>query len=264
MMVNNSTELNDNPNWDYTQQAATYHLRPNYAEAAIDILCKKVQAQSNSDYLIADVGAGTANLTLMFLERNFNCVAIEPNSAMRKMGLQRTQGMAVKWIEATGEQTCLPDKSIDLFAMGSSFNCTDPQKTLVEAHRVLKAGGYFTCMWNNRDLENDPVQKQVENIICSVIPNYEGGTRRQDQTSTILASNLFKDVEYFEINQRVERTVQQYIETWKSVRNQYWDLNTLEGRQLFTKILDLVYQEIKDLPKLELTYMTRVWIAKRV
>jgi ubiquinone/menaquinone biosynthesis C-methylase UbiE len=259
----NSTISVNSPQWDYTAHAATYYLRPNYAPAAIDRLCQTVGAKPEN-YLIADIGAGTGNLTLLFLERRLRCIAVEPNAAMRQIGLERTEGMAVEWVVGNGETTNLPSGSADLFAMGSSFNCTDRQQTLTEAHRVLKPTGYFTCMWNNRDLERDPVQKRVEEIIRSVIPDYSHGTRREDQSDVILASKLFKDVVYFEASQQVERTLDQYVEAWKSVRNQFWDLNTAEGKQLFDHLMAKVCQELQTLPKLELTYVTRVWIARRV
>src|SRR5262245_4811139 len=103
------------PDWDYTHQAACYHLRPNYADAAIDALCEKVNAGSRADYVIADVGAGTGNLTVMFSARGLRCLAVEPNAAMRHIGIERTQGLPVEWIVGSGEHTTLPSTSVDLF-----------------------------------------------------------------------------------------------------------------------------------------------------
>lgn len=249
--------------WDYTEQAPYYSLRPNYAEEAIDKLCEYVGAAKKKDYVAADIGAGTANLTLMLVARGLKCIAIEPNAAMRKCGIERTKDKDVEWLIGTGEETTLENNSVDLFAMGSSFNTTDRQRTLKEAHRVLKEKGHFTCMWNHRDIENDSAQKGVEEIIKKHVPNYSTGTRREDQTPIIQESGLFENINYFEAKQIVSRTIDEYIKAWRSVRNPYWDLKTEQGRLLFNKIVSDVREFLSDKEKLEMTYITKVWIAQK-
>jgi ubiquinone/menaquinone biosynthesis C-methylase UbiE len=259
----NSKEALHAPEWDYSYQAAYYHLRPNYAEAAIDALCDKVRARSKEDYFVADVGAGTANLTILLVERGLQCLAIEPNTAMRRVGMERTRGLPVTWVLGTGENTGLLPSSIDLFAMGSSFNCTNRTLTLREAHAVTRPGGYFTCLWNHRDLQQDPVQRRVEKIIREEIPDYQAGSRRQDQTPAIVAGDLFTDVEYFEFAQLVTQTSEKYVEAWKSVRNRYWDLSAPKGGERFARIMQRVREELRGVDELKMRYITKVWLAKR-
>src|SRR5574340_1006292 len=159
--------------WDYTKQAKYYRYRPNYHKEAIASLVAYVRPRSSSNYIVADVGAGTGNLTKLLLSYDLNCLAIEPNAAMRQIGKMEIKSKKVHWIAATAEKTTLKKTSIDWYAMGSSFNTTDRPKTLKEAHRVLRPCGFFTCMWNNRDLESDPVQRKMEEIIKKFVPNYE-------------------------------------------------------------------------------------------
>jgi ubiquinone/menaquinone biosynthesis C-methylase UbiE len=254
----------NSPDWDYTRHAATYWLRPNYADAAIDELCRRVgAAPAPAGHVAADVGAGTGNLTVMLVARRLDCVAVEPNAAMRAIGVERTRDLPVRWVVGTGEETTLPDASADLFAMGSSFNCTEPAKTLHEARRVLRPGGFFACMWNNRDLENDPIQREMEDVIRSLVPAYEHGSRREDQTQVIEASGCFDAVSFFERSQLVERSVDQYVEAWRSVRNSHWDLNVPEGRELFGRIEARMRDRLARFERLQITYTTRVWVARR-
>ncbi|MDD5146003.1 MAG: class I SAM-dependent methyltransferase [Candidatus Pacebacteria bacterium] len=258
-----NTPKSNSKEWDYSNQAQYYSYRPNYDGSAINQLCMHVGAKKSvSDYVVADIGAGTGNLTIMLLERGLKCIAVEPNKSMREIGIKRTKGQDVEWKKGSGESSTLDNNSVDWFVMGSSFNTTNRSLTLKEAYRVLKAGGYFSCMWNHRDIENDPVQKKIEDIIVSFVPNYQRGVRREGQADIILSSGLFNDVNYIEKDQKVVRTIDEYIKAWMSVKNKYWDFGTEDGRSLFKKIADKIIKEFGAIKSFNLVYTTRIWTAK--
>lgn len=250
------------PDWDYTMQAEYYKYRPNYAPAAIDRLLKLAGARQASDYLVADIGAGTGNLTKMLLDRGMSCVAVEPNDAMRKIGIEVTQGRRVEWRVGTGEKTGLGDASADLFAMGSSFNTTERQATLAEARRVLKNGGWFACLWNHRDLTGDPTQTLAEDIIRRFVPDYSHGVRREDQTDLLKVAAGFTGLEYVEVTQKVDQELEHYLLAWRSVKNKYWDLTTSAGSALFDKICEDMRRRMPAV--LNLTYTTRLWMVRKI
>lgn len=251
------------PEWDYTCHAEFYKYRPNYASRAIEKLCAHVRVQKNQEYNVADIGAGTGNLTLLLHDKVGSVVAVEPNDAMRKIGIERTQSFQnVSWKVGTGESTGLKDNSVDWITFGSSFNTTERNESLTESHRVLKTEGYFTCMWNNRDL-NTPTQKRVENIIREYVPEYTHGTRREQQSDVIISSRLFNNLYYLEEPQDVEMSVESYLNAWKSVKNPYWDIRTEDGKKLFEQISSAIMHEFADVPLLKLRYVTKAWTAKR-
>ena len=149
--------------WDYTKLADAYLKRPNYSEVAIDSILSIIKVHAGSQ--ICDVGAGVAHLTLMLAARNFNVTAVEPNDAMRKNGILRTQKYKnVTWYEGTGENSGQPSSSFDIVSFGSSFNVCNRTEALKETARLLKPDGWFICMWNNRNLE-DEIQSDIEAII---------------------------------------------------------------------------------------------------
>jgi SAM-dependent methyltransferase len=86
---------------------------------------------------------------------------------------------------------------------------------LKETSRILKHGGWFVCMWNHRILE-DPIQKNIEDIIKTKLGDYNYGSRREDQTKVIEESGLFGKVEKVEQEMMHSQTVVDCIEAWRS------------------------------------------------
>lgn len=243
--------------WDYSKHAKFYEFRPNYAPKSIDMLLSLTKASK-----VADIGAGTGNLSIMLLERGLKITAVEPNDAMRNIGIERTQGQNIEWIRATGLESGLKDNEFDWVTFGSSFNVMDRSEALKESHRMLKKGGYFSCMWNHRDL-NDEIQKQAEALIKDLVPHYERGVRREQQRSIIEAhKELFDEIVYLEQDFYFHQSLQNYILAWQSVKNPYWDLESAEGQALFEKICKAFKKNLPN--EFKIKYTTRCWSAKKI
>lgn len=250
-------------NWDYSLHAKYYEFRPNYSDKAIDQLINYVKARNSEDYRIADIGAGTGNLSILLVGRGLNVIAVEPNDEMRNIGVERTKGSKnIRWVKAGGIETTLDNNSVDWVTFGSSFNVMDRNQVLKETYRILKPDGYFSCMWNHRDL-NDPIQKAAEDIIVEFVPEYDRGVRREDQRPTIEANpELFRNIFYMEVDFEVDRTIDTYIDAWRSVRNKYWDLSTDKGSELFGRITARMRERLPS--EFKIRYTTRAWTAERV
>lgn len=247
--------------WDYSKNAEFYKYRPNYSTKAISMLMDYVGAKTNNqEYSVADIGAGTGNLTILLLDKGLsNVTAVEPNDEMRKIGEQVTRDKA-KWIRATATETTLSEK-YDWVTFGSSFNVIDRKLALKETSRILKDGGFFTCMWNHRDLESS-IQKTAEKIVESIIPNYERGVRRENQRPFLEKNaNDFKNICYVEVDFSVKRTIEEYLLAWRSVKNKYWDLDTEEGSKLFATICEKIKKELPE--TFDIRYTTRAWTMQK-
>lgn len=243
--------------WDYTDLAAAYLKRPDYAQSAIDNMLKTAGLKKGD--VVCDVGAGAAHLTLKLAEYGLNVCAIEPNDAMRANGIERTkQYDNVNWFEGVGEHTGMKDGQFEMVTFGSSFNVCDRQKALVETKRILKENGWFACMWNHRDLD-DPLQKEIEDILKTQIEDYQYGTRREDQTTVINQSGLFGEVIHIEGKVLHKILAEDFIEGWKShgtVQRQSkgkFDAINAEIR----KIVESKGQDYITVP-----YITRIWMAQ--
>ncbi|WP_409315902.1 class I SAM-dependent methyltransferase [Pseudomonas sp. KCJK9016] len=243
--------------WDYTTLADAYLKRPDYADAAIDAMLSIAGAEQGDNF--CDVGAGVAHLTLMLAARGLDVTAVEPNDAMRANGIQRTAELAnVKWHEGTGEVTGQATQAFDMVTFGSSFNVCDRQQALKETARILKPRGWFACMWNHRNLE-DPIQARIEAIIKERVPGYGYGTRREDQTAVIDASELFGPVVHLDARVIHEQSIEECLEAWRS----HATLERQAGAN-FHAVISAIDDYLKGLktPSIQIPYSTNIWVAQ--
>jgi ubiquinone/menaquinone biosynthesis C-methylase UbiE len=245
--------------WDYTQHASHYDKRADYSDEAIDELLRTIGCTASKP--VAEIGAGTGKLTKELLKRGLTVSAVEPNEAMRVIGVDNTRGKSVTWSVGTGEATGLPSASAYAAFFGSSFNVLDQRAALVEVARILLSKGWFVCMWNHRDLE-DPVQKRIETIIKTHIPGYSYGSRREDPTAVIEASGLFSAVGSIERSFVWRMSRSDVIVAWKS----HATLMRQAGSDLlFNRIIGEIAGYLQGLPDpLEVRYTTRIYFAARI
>ena len=240
--------------WDYTDRASTYDKRADYNKKLITFLLNQIDCDLEKP--VADIGAGTGKLTTLLLNYGLKVIAIEPNQNMRKYGINNTKKKKVSWYEGTGEQTGLNDSSVSAAFFGSSFNVVDQKKTLSEVSRILIPSGKFVCLWNHRDL-SDLIQKQIEEVIKTFIPNYNYGSRRKDPTEVINNSGLFSTVNKLEDRFIVSMRKTDIIDAWKSHDTLFRQSNG-KFDQIINSISELLSEEVYDVP-----YVTRIWFSEK-
>lgn len=243
--------------WEYTHLAQAYLKRPDYSDNAIDTMLKNAGVKAGAHF--CDIGAGVAHLTLKLLDRKMEVDAVEPNDAMRELGIQRTQNReGITWHEGTGEETGQSSSTFDMVTFGSSFNVTDRAKALLETQRILKDKGWVAAMWNHRDLE-DPIQDKIESLIKNTVPEYNYGTRREDQTQVIKDSGLFREVIKVEGDVTHQQSLSDVVEAWRS----HATLQRQAG-ELFNTVVDKIEKYLRSLNQETITvpYTTRIWQAQ--
>lgn len=241
--------------WDYSALARHYDKRADYAGSAIQAMLDLVQPDPVRP--IADIGAGTGKLTRCLLDSGYRVCAVEPDEAMRAIGIANTAGREVTWSVGTGEETGLPDTAFDLVTFGSSFNVTDRPRALREASRILVRQGWFACLWNHREL-GDEIQARCEQIIHRHLPGFDYGTRREDQRAVIMASGLFEAPQVIEGRTTHHVSVEDFVDAWRS----HATLRRQAG-EAFEKILEDIRQALTAQSQLSVPFVTRIWCARR-
>ncbi len=243
--------------WDYSDLAESYVKRPDYAGEALEAMLQRTGLGAGAS--ICDVGAGVGHLALPLAQRGYRVTAVEPNNAMRSVGMGRCAACKnIEWIEGTGENTGLPKSAFDFVTFGSSFNVCDRARALIETHRILKPHGWFACMWNHRDLD-DPIQERIEEIIARTISSYGYGVRREDQEEVINATGLFDHVHQIEGHVIHRQAVSDCVEAWRS----HATLQRQAGEK-FTAIVDEIeaYLQSLSIAMIAIPYTTRIWMAQ--
>lgn len=245
--------------WDYTEHASHYDKRADYSGDAVGALLRTIGSDPSRP--VADIGAGTGKLTKELLKRGLTVRSVEPNDAMRAIGILNTRGGSVSWSVGTGEATGLADTSVYAVFFGSSFNVVDQELALSEVCRILVPNGWFACMWNHRDLE-DPIQQRIESIIRSSIPAYSYGSRREDPTAIIEAHGRFSDVRAIEGRFVREMPKLDVVTAWRShatLRRQ------AAGDALFSHLIDEIATYLDTLPgMIPVPYTTRIYFAQKL
>lgn len=243
--------------WDYTELAQAYVHRPDYAAEALDRMFEISGARPGMR--ACDVGAGVGHLTIPLLRHGLQVDAVEPNDRMRGLGASRTADFAdVRWHDGTGERTHMSASAYHLVTFGSSFNVCDRARALVEAARLLAGGGWFICLWNHRDLMSS-LQQAVEAVIRRRVPNYDYGTRREDQTTTIAASGLFEPAVH--VCGRVEHVFSR--NSWRKAWRSHATLARQAG-DAFDATIDDIAALVADRERVVVSYQTNVWLARKL
>lgn len=243
--------------WDYTTLASAYQKRPNYPQAIIDQIIDFTGLQAGDD--VCDMGAGTANLSILLAKKGLQIRALEPNLAMRQLGVQRTRHyQEIAWVNTIAEATELKSNVYDMVSFGSSFNVVDRAAALQESLRICRPNGWFMAIWNHRDLDN-PLQQRIEICIKESLPSYDYGLRRQDQGKFLVQSGLFSQVDYFESSMLVQQCFDDVLEAWLSHATLIKQAgNKFSG--IIQKIAEILREE--DSKTLEIPYTSRAWVAR--
>jgi len=120
---------------------------------------------SNNKRLI-DVACGTGDLIKLFIKytnNNYNVDAVDSNSKMVNVGKEKLKNFSkIKWHVCNAEKLCFKDNTFDYYTISFGIrNVLNINKTLKEAHRVLKPGGRFMCLEFSK-IQNSYLNKLYE------------------------------------------------------------------------------------------------------
>lgn len=155
----------------YADRALAYQAgRPSYPSSALEAL--RDEAGLRAPATVADIGSGTGIFTAMLLHAGYRVYAVEPDQAMRAIS-DATLGDSPRYqsIAGTGEETGLPDRSVDAVTFAQSLHWLDPARARAETSRVIRPGGALLALWNELDLPASPFSRSLEHIL-EQLPRY--------------------------------------------------------------------------------------------
>jgi ubiquinone/menaquinone biosynthesis C-methylase UbiE len=211
-----------------------------------------------------DVGAGTGIWTRMVASRGVRCRAVEPNASMRSAGIASNGEVPIEWLEGSAEKVPLPSGSCDWVTMASSFHWADFTVALQEFHRLLRPGGWFTCLWNPRAIEAHPITLDIENTIEKIVPELQRKSSGRSKFTSQLMERLpstghFQSPVYMEAQFTVEMTRHQYLGVWDSVN----DIRAQAGAERWQEIRNYIDDRTVGIATIPCVYWTRAWSCQR-
>jgi SAM-dependent methyltransferase len=156
--------------------------RPSYPRAAIDLL--EAQCGLRPGAVAVDLGSGTGILSALLLQRGARVFGIEPNREMRGYADRALSG-DFQSADGSAESTRMPDRFFDLMVAGQAFHWFDPQKTRLEALRILKPGAWAALLWNERPKGVVPFLEEYEALLRRHAPEYDAVVQLRAQEGGI-------------------------------------------------------------------------------
>lgn len=186
--------MTDNKELFNCKSADYARSRPAYPAAAISWLRKKC-----GDGLVLDVGAGTGIFTQALLAEFSSVAALEPNKDMRQEFQRLLPDICC--FDGSGEDTHLPDSSVDLITVAQAFHWLDEDKFKQEAMRILHPGGRVAIIWNSVRKNDFTVAR--DNICRKYCPRFSkgyAGKRTPAEGDAFLRYSYFREVEKVEFD----------------------------------------------------------------
>lgn len=249
---------------DYTGLAETYQrFRVGYSDRVLRDIAALLPVD-RAAACVLDVGAGTGIWTRQLAAFFGRCTALEPNDDMRRAG-QAGSGRDIRWKRGRAEDTGEPDASCHWVTMASSFHWTDVDAALAEFHRVLSPDGLFTCLWNPRVIEGDPLLERIETEVEKIVPRARrrssgSGSFVERIAERLAQSRLFGSPVYHEDRVMVRMTRDRYLGLWRSVN----DIHAIAGDRAFADLMAFIESATAEHATLNCPYLTRAWTVRRV
>ena len=130
--------------------------------------------------------------------------------------------------------------------------------------RILKNNGYFSAIWNPRNIQISEFHTNIENNIKKIVPELQrvsSGSQNTKQWEYVLVSTgNFKDCIFMETDHMEIMSKDRYMGVWHSVN----DIQAQAGDERWQEIIKMIEYEIKNLDSIEVPYKIKVWTAKKV
>jgi SAM-dependent methyltransferase len=153
---------------------------------------------------VVDLGAGTGLSAVVWAGRARRVTAVEPSSGMRRAAERRigavpaAPGTRFVLVDATAEDTGLPDGCADVVTASQAMHWFEPDRALPEIARLLRPGGVlaaYDCDWPpSIDGETGAAWDEMARLVDAeqVRRGIPGAHRGKDHLGGLRASGLFR------------------------------------------------------------------------
>lgn len=187
--------------------------RPGYPDALFDEISARLSLPDRP--AVVDLGAGTGIASAAMARRGWRVTAVEPGGPMLAALQARVERerLEVTPVQATAEQTGLPDASADLATAGQAFHWFDHLAAVHEMARVVRPGGGIALFWNMRDDTRSAFLAEYGRLLVAheVKEDLRGPGRHPDTRRWIAQAGGFDPSEFFQVAHVQRMTPDEFI-----------------------------------------------------
>ena len=167
--------MSQSPTARFSDRVENYvRYRPGYPPEVLDLL--RAECGLRPSHIVADVASGTGVFTRLLLENGNSVFAVEPNAAMREMGIQQLESIGsnrLVSVAGTAEETTLRSASIDFVTAAQAAHWFDLPRARAEFVRILRPGGWCVLIWNERETATTPFLRDYEQLLLTYGTDYK-------------------------------------------------------------------------------------------
>jgi SAM-dependent methyltransferase len=146
--------------------------RPGYPAEVLELL--RAECGLRPDRVVADIASGTGIFTRLLLENGNSVFAVEPNAAMREMGMHQLDAFdRLVSVAGTAEETTLRSASVDFVTSAQAAHWFDLPLARAEFVRILRPEGWCVLIWNERRTASTPFLRDYENVLLTYGTDYK-------------------------------------------------------------------------------------------
>src|ERR1700686_2984331 len=168
--------MSKSPTARFSDRVENYvRYRPGYPPKVLDLL--RDECGLRPRHIVADIASGTGVFTRLLLENGNSVFAVEPNAAMREMGIQQLQSLQsndrLVSVAGTAEGTTLRAASVDFVTAAQAAHWFDLPRARKEFARILRPDGWCVLIWNERETTTTPFLQDYEQLLLTYGTDYK-------------------------------------------------------------------------------------------
>lgn len=191
-MAESTTE---STNWKADSQsfdgvAERYHaFRPGYPTELIEDILRLSGIQPNGRIL--EIGSGTGKATLMFAQKGYSILCLEPGQNLIKVAERNLAAYPqVRFVKARFEEWNSEQRKFDLVISAQAFHWVPEEVRYEKTASILKTRGYLAAFWNMYPGMDHEIGPALDQVYRQRAPELVKAPKPMNETTESIANSI--------------------------------------------------------------------------
>src|SRR6202171_2043996 len=182
--------MSKSPTARFSDRVENYvRYRPGYPPEVLNLL--RAECGLRPSHVIADIASGTGAFTRLLLENGNSVFAVEPNAAMREMGIRQLESVGsnrLVSVAGTAEEKTFRSAFVGFVTAAQAAHWFDLPRARAEFARILRPRGWCILIWNERETTTTPFLRDYEQLLLTYGTDYN---EVQHERTTVVIHEFF-------------------------------------------------------------------------